>query len=150
MDEPSATDLYGPDPDPPPAPVPPPAAAPAPPKPTPRQREGPTADRRLRRFVADHLPAMTNLTDVKVWLFLHTRAGPDGTVKLSHAAIAEQLGIAKKTSGRAVKRLRTAGLLKVKKQGGFPKRVTVYRVVAGQPKKRRRTVPVVPAAAGDT
>jgi DNA-binding GntR family transcriptional regulator len=53
---------------------------------------------------------------------------PDGAVRTSQADLARRAGISDRTIRQALKRLETAGLLKVVYRGGFRRGLSRYRV----------------------
>ncbi len=81
----------------------------------------------LNAFV-DHGARSVNTTAVAVWLVLYREVQPDGRATVSHAVIADRLGINRLTVTRAVRRLKTAGLVQVVRQGGWQRGPSTYRI----------------------
>ncbi len=81
----------------------------------------------LNSFV-DRGARTVDTTAVAVWLVLYREVQPDGTATVSHARIAERLGINRLTVTRAVGRLETAGLVRVVRQGGWQRGPSTYRI----------------------
>ncbi len=65
--------------------------------------------------------------DWRVWLVLFRDAKGD-TARTSQKYVAKRLNLDRKTVGRAVKRLQTAGLLDVLHRGGFRRGPSTYRL----------------------
>ena len=81
----------------------------------------------LNAFV-DHGARTLDTTAVAVWLVLYREVQPDGLATVSHARIAERLSIDRKTVTRAVRRLQTAGFVKIARQGGWQRGPSTYRI----------------------
>jgi hypothetical protein len=88
-----------------------------------------TADRFavLNAFVDFALGGLTR-NEIAVWLVLYRDTKPDGTARRSQADLARRAGTSDRTVRRALKRLETAGLLKVVYRGGFRRGQSRYRV----------------------
>lgn len=69
----------------------------------------------------------TTTLDMAVWLVLY-RESKNGTACVSQRQIGQVLGIRPNTINKAIKRLEQAGLVKVVKEGRYPKRSARYRV----------------------
>lgn len=65
--------------------------------------------------------------DWRVWMVLF-RDARGNTVKVSQKYIAERLSVDRKTVGRAIRRLRDAGLVKLVRQGGFRRGSSIYQI----------------------
>lgn len=81
-----------------------------------------------------------------VWFALYRDTKADGLARTSQADLARRAGINARTARRAIASLKKKGLLKIAKQGGWQRGVSVYRVL---PLERIPTIPT-PRTQGDT
>lgn len=93
-----------------------------------RRKTGDTADRFavLNSFV-DCSMANLSRAELAAWFVLY-RDTRNGTTRTSQADIARRAGADARTIRRALKRLVALGLVRIVKQGGFRKGVSVYAV----------------------
>lgn len=93
--------------------------------------------RMLNAFV-DRSARLVDPTAAAVWLVLFRFADRGGVVRASAGRVAGSIGRHRLTVVRAIKRLRTAGLLTVVDRGGLRSGAAVHRLHAEPPAGRRR------------
>lgn len=93
--------------------------------------------RTLNAFV-DRSACLVDPTAVAVWLVLFRFADREGVVRASAGRVAGNIGRHRLTVLRAIKRLRTAGLLSVVDRGGLRSGAAVHKLHAEPPAGRRR------------
>jgi hypothetical protein len=77
---------------------------------------------------ADFTMASLGRAEIAVWLLLWRDTKPNGIARTSQLDLARRAGISERTVRRAVKTLRTVGLLTVVFQGGLQRGPSKYRV----------------------
>jgi DNA-binding transcriptional ArsR family regulator len=137
--------------------LPPMRGEPAPTQPASRepQRSGKPAGKVAGRFgvlngFVDRGAKLVDTTAQACWLVLFRETQRDGLATVSHSRIAQCIGVDRKTVTRAVRRLTDAGLVTIKRHGGWGRGPSTYRV-RGIPKLPRKedsqVPPVVPSGA---
>ena len=66
--------------------------------------------------------------ELAVWLLLWRDTKPDGLARTSQGDLARRAGCNPRTVRRALVALEATGLLTIVRQGGLPRRMSVYRV----------------------
>ena len=87
---------------------------------------------------ADYGARLVDTTAQTCWWILYRETKPNGLACVSHARIAECVGVSRVTVTRALRRLEKAGLLTIVRRGGLRVGASTYRV-HGTPKGARRT-----------
>lgn len=77
---------------------------------------------------ADYSMANLDRAEVVVWLLLYRDTKPNGLARTSQADLARRAGTAERTIGRAIGKLRKAGLLTVVRRGALSRGPSTYRV----------------------
>jgi len=85
--------------------------------------------RQINTF-CDETLATLERAELAVWLLLWRDTRPDGRARVGQADLARRAGCAIRTARRALARLEELGLVETVYQGGWPRRVSVYRVAA--------------------
>jgi Helix-turn-helix domain len=92
-------------------------------------------DRRSSRGRFESINAFLDVTfatlgraELAVWLLLWRDTKPDGLARTSQDDLARRAGCNPRTVRRALVALGEKGLLTIVRQGGLPRRVSVYRV----------------------
>jgi len=106
--------------------------------PRPKQAEGASKKERSRgrhrgRFAvlnmfADEGARLVNTTAQACWWVLYRETKPDGIASVTHARIAECVGVSRLTVGRALRRLEEVRLMTVVRRGGLRTGAPSYRV----------------------
>ncbi|TWT41527.1 winged helix-turn-helix domain-containing protein [Botrimarina hoheduenensis] len=91
----------------------------------------------LNRFV-DTGARLVDTTAQACWWVLYRETKPDGLATVSHQRVAECVGVNRKTVTRALRRLESARLLTVVRQGGWRRGPSTYRLHA-TPKRPKPT-----------
>lgn len=96
---------------------------------------GPKKGRRPARERFAQINALVDVTlakleraEMAVWLILWRDTKPDGLARTSQDDLAQRAGCNPRTVRRAIEALQAKGLLTVVRQGGLPRRMSVYRV----------------------
>lgn len=102
-------------------------------QPSPAQRAGANSARHADRFAiintfADHTLRRLGRAELAVWLLLWRDTKPDGVARTAQADLARRAGVNARTVGRAIVKLRTAGLIEVIARGGLGRGPSSYRV----------------------
>jgi predicted transcriptional regulator len=81
----------------------------------------------LNAFIDETARTLTR-SEFLTWLILYRDTKPEGTTRTAQADIARRAGTDARTVRRALKRLTASGLVRIVRQGGFRKGVSVYAV----------------------
>jgi hypothetical protein len=76
----------------------------------------------------DETLARLQRAEVALWLLLWRDTRPDGRARVGQADLARRAGCTERSVRRALVVLERLGLVKTVYQGGWPKRVSIYRV----------------------
>lgn len=101
----------------------------------PKTAFGRKSKRTLQRFreintFCDETLRELQRAELAVWLLLWRDTRPDGRARVGQADLARRAGCNERTVRRAIAALEALGLVKTVYQGGWPKRMSVYRVTA--------------------
>jgi hypothetical protein len=102
-------------------------------QPSPASRAGANSARHADRFASINTFADCSLrrlgrAELAVWLLLWRDTKPDGVARSAQADLARRAGVNPRTVGRALLKLRTAGLIEVVARGGLGRGPSSYRV----------------------
>jgi hypothetical protein len=102
---------------------------------SPKKRDRPSSRGRFQSINAflDVSLATLGRAELAVWLLLWRDTKPNGLVRTSQDDLARRAGCNPRTVRRALDALKDRGLLVIIRQGGLPRRLSVYRVVPLSP-----------------